>query len=63
MPLERIIKAGKKNGSDIKVSLEDICDNVNSFSINLNEVPVGIEIRKETIAIHMKEILQINNSS
>jgi hypothetical protein len=61
--LEKVIKAGKKNSNDIKVSLEDICDNVNSFSTNLNEVPVGIEIRKETIAIHMKEILQINNSS
>lgn len=60
--LEKVIKAGKKNGSDIKVSLEDICDNVSAFSINLNEVPVGIEVRKETIAIHMKEILQINNS-
>jgi hypothetical protein len=60
--LEKVIKAGKKNGSDIKVSLEDICDNVSAFSINLNEVPIGIEVRKETIAIHMKEILQINNS-
>jgi hypothetical protein len=60
--LEKVIKAGKKNGNDIKVSLEDICDNVSSFSDNLNEVPVGIEVRKETIAIHMKEILQINNS-
>jgi hypothetical protein len=60
--LDKVIKTGKKNGNDVKVSLEDICDNVSSFSDNLNEVPVGIEVRKETIAIHMKEILQINNS-
>jgi len=60
--LESVIKSSKKTGKDIKVSIEDICDNVPSFSNNLNETPIGIEIRKETIAIHMEEILQINNS-
>lgn len=60
--LESVIKSNKKSGIDVKISLEDICDNVSSFSKNLNETPIGIEIRKETIAIHMEEILQINNS-
>ena len=44
-----------------KVSLKDICENVENFNQNLNHTPVSIEARRESIWIHAREILGLND--
>ena len=46
---------------DCKVSIKDICENVENFNQNLNHTPVSIEIRRESIWIHAREILGLND--
>jgi hypothetical protein len=45
------------------VSLSDICDNVPAFDKNLQDTPIAIEARKESVWTHTQEILGINNLS
>lgn len=47
---------------DQKLSIRDICESVPSFGNELNNYLVTIEVRRESIWAHMKEILQLNNS-
>lgn len=55
------VKEGIKKVTDMFVSLQDICDTVTSFDHKLNHSKVSIEIRRESIWAHIKEILKINN--
>jgi hypothetical protein len=55
-------KAGTKK-SDQKLTIQMICENVPSFGETLNDFEVGIEVRRESIPVHMFEILALNNSS
>lgn len=57
----RFIKEGTKATGDMFVSIEEICDNVVAFDNKLNHSKVSIEIRRESIWAHIKEILKINN--
>ena len=47
---------------DQKLSIKDICESVPSFGNELNGYVVSIEVRRESIWAHMKEILQLNNN-
>ena len=55
-------KAGVKK-ADQTVSIQSICENVLNFNNTLNKSAVSIEVRKESIFVHMLEILGINNNS
>lgn len=55
-------KAGIKKADQI-VSIQSICENVLKFNNTLNKSAVSIEVRKESIFVHMLEILGINNNS
>jgi hypothetical protein len=55
-------KAGIKK-ADQTVSIQSICENVLNFNNTLNKSAVSIEVRKESIFVHMLEILGINNNS
>jgi len=55
-------KAGVKK-ADQMVSIQSICENVLNFNNTLNKSAVSIEVRKESIFVHMLEILGINNNS
>ena len=43
------------------ISLQEICDSVPDFNFNLNKTDLSIEVKKESIPTHIREILQINN--
>ena len=55
-------KAGIKKAEQT-VSIQNICENVLKFGATLNASAVSIEVRKESIFVHMLEILGINNNS
>ena len=62
--LELESKRQKDNGikkADQTVSIEIICNNVPDFNKTLNNYPVGIEVAKESMAQHIKEVKAINN--
>ena len=50
---------GKKK--DHTTSLRDLADAVTFFGEKLNYTPISIEVRKESVWVHAKEILNINN--
>jgi hypothetical protein len=55
----------KKSGikkSEQTLSIQNICENVQSFGNTLNNYKVSIEIRRESIIVHMMEILKLNNN-
>jgi hypothetical protein len=52
---------GVKNITDMYVSIEDLCDNVTEFNNILNNRKLSIEIKRESIWAHIKEILKLNN--
>ena len=54
-------KVGTKK-SDQKLSIQMICENVPSFGETLNNFEVSIEVRRESIYVHMLEILALNNT-
>lgn len=43
------------------ISLQEICDAVPEFNSNLNKSDLSIEIKRESIPTHIREILKINN--
>ena len=49
------------NKSEQKLSLEMICDNVPDFDKGLNDTLFQMEVIKESIIKHMKEIFMLNN--
>lgn len=53
-------KAGTKK-ADQTISIEMICENVPSFGNTLNNFEVSVEVRRESIPAHMREILALNN--
>jgi len=59
--LNNEINNAKKSKQKAEVSLKDICDNVIEFGNGINETEIAVEMRKESIYFHMKEILRINN--
>jgi hypothetical protein len=55
----------KKSGikkSEQTLSIQNICENVPTFGKTLNEFEVSIEVRRESIYVHMLEILALNNT-
>lgn len=55
----------KKSGikkSEQTVSIQMICENVPAFGETLNNYKASIEIRRESIPVHMLEILALNNN-
>lgn len=55
----------KKSGikkSEQTLSIQNICENVPSFGNTLNKFEVSIEVRRESIYVHMLEILALNNT-
>ena len=52
---------GVKNITAMYVSIEDLCDNVTEFNNKLNNRKLSIEISRESIWAHIKEILKLNN--
>ncbi len=54
-------KAGTKK-LDQTLSIQMICENVPSFGNTLNDFEVSIEVRRESIYVHMLEILALNNT-
>lgn len=54
-------KVGTKK-SNQKLSIQMICENVPSFGETLNDFEVSIEVRRESIYVHMLEILALNNT-
>lgn len=54
-------KAGTKK-SDQTLSIQMICENVPLFGNTLNDFEVSIEVRRESIYVHMLEILALNNT-
>jgi len=65
--LDSVLKTYMENNTlkskDCKVSLKNICENVPDFNKMLNHTRISIEARKESIWIHSKEILGLNNSA
>lgn len=62
--LELESKRQKDNGvkkADQTVSIEMICNNVPDFDKTLNNYPVSVEVAKESMAQHIKEVKAINN--
>lgn len=55
-------KAGIKK-ADQTVSIQNICENVLKFGAELNSTAVSVEVRKESIFVHMLEILGLNNNA
>jgi hypothetical protein len=45
-----------------KISIQNICENVPSFGNTLNNFEVSIEVRRESVFVHMLEILALNNA-
>lgn len=43
------------------ISIRDICDAVPEFENNLNNTELSVEIKRESLATHIKEILWLNN--
>ena len=63
--IKLVIDEYKKNGtkkSEATITIQMICENISSFGKKLNSSEISIEISKESIYIHMQEILAINNS-
>jgi len=54
-------KVGTKK-SEQTLSIQMICENVPSFGETLNGFEVAIEVRRESIPVHMFEILALNNT-
>jgi hypothetical protein len=54
-------KAGTKK-SEQTLSIQMICENVPLFGNTLNDFEVSIEVRRESIYVHMLEILALNNT-
>jgi len=54
-------KVGTKK-SDQTLSIQMICENVSSFGETLKDFEVSIEVRRESIYVHMLEILALNNT-
>lgn len=54
-------KSGTKK-SDQTLSIQMICENVPTFGNTLNNCKVSIEVRRESIYVHMLEILALNNT-
>lgn len=54
-------KAGIKK-LDQTLSLSDICENVQTFGTTLNNFEVSVEVRRESVFVHMLEILSLNNT-
>jgi hypothetical protein len=55
----------KKSGikkSEQKLSIQMICENVPLFGETLNNFKVSVEVRRESIPVHMLEILALNNN-
>jgi hypothetical protein len=55
----------KKSGikkSEQKLSIQMICENVPLFGETLNNFKVSVEVRRESISVHMLEILALNNN-
>lgn len=50
-----------KSKSDMKLSISKICDNVSSFNENLNNTEISIEIARESVYTHIREIEYLNN--
>jgi len=59
--LKEYMETHNLKSTDCKVSLKDICENVPEFDKGLNKTPISIELRKESIWIHAREILGLNN--
>ena len=63
--LDAVLKTYMENNTlkskDCKVSLKNICENVPGFDKILNHTIISIEVRKESIWIHAKEILGLND--
>jgi hypothetical protein len=55
-------KKVRTNKSNQKLSIQMICENVPSFGETLNNFKVSIEVRRESISVHMLEILALNNT-
>lgn len=60
------LESKRQKDNDIKkpdqtVSIEMMCNNVPSFNKKLNNYKVGIEVAKESMAQHIKEVKAINN--
>ena len=54
----------KQNGvlvSNQTVSIETICDNITDFDKHINDQVVSLNIRKESIWAHCREMLNLNN--
>jgi hypothetical protein len=52
---------GIKNITSMYVSIEDLCDNIPEFNHKLNNRKLSIEVSRESIWAHIKEILKLNN--
>ena len=55
-------KSKKVKKEDMYITIEDIANNVTEFYNFLNKTPIGVEVRKESVWVHCKEILGLNNS-
>ena len=55
-------KSNKIKKEDMHITIEDIANNVTEFDNFLNKTPIGVEVRKESVWVHCKEILGLNNS-
>jgi hypothetical protein len=47
--------------ADMKISIRDIADAVPEFEKNLNDTELSVEVKRESVATHIKEILWLNN--
>jgi hypothetical protein len=56
-----MISSGIVDKTKRLISLQEICDSVSEFDFNLNKTDLSIEVKKESIPTHIREILQINN--
>jgi hypothetical protein len=59
--VDELTKKGIKTKAEMKISLEDISDNIPEFNTNINYRKVSIEVKRESIWTHIKEILRLNN--
>jgi hypothetical protein len=47
--------------SEMKISIRDISDAVPEFEKNLNDTELSVEVKRESVSTHIKEILRLNN--
>ena len=52
---------GVTEKSEMKISIRDIADAVPAFENNLNDTELSVEVKRESVATHIKEILWLNN--